>query len=142
MHKQRIAVLVAAGAGALATFMPWINAPIVGSIPGSAGDGWFTFVFFVIVGICAAVGARAEAMTKGVALSVVGAGALTVFFGAWKIVDFRARMADVGSDNIIARAISESVSIGFGLYLVVLAGIAVVALAFALRAASPAAAGG
>ena len=48
MNKQRIGILIAAGLGMLATFMPWLKAPVVGTINGAEwkGDGWITFFLF------------------------------------------------------------------------------------------------
>ena len=48
MNKQRLAILIVAGLGALATFMPWVKAPIVGTINGTKGDGWITLVLFAV----------------------------------------------------------------------------------------------
>lgn len=48
MNKQRLAILILAGLGALATFMPWVKAPIVGTINGTKGDGWITLALFAV----------------------------------------------------------------------------------------------
>ena len=41
MHKQRMALMLAAAAGIVATFLPW--ATVMGmTINGTVGDGWIT----------------------------------------------------------------------------------------------------
>src|SRR5690606_11829727 len=44
--RQRTALAITAAAGMLATFLPWVKAPIIGSIDGTAGDGWITLALF------------------------------------------------------------------------------------------------
>ena len=48
MNKQRIGILIVAVIGMLATFMPWIKIPIVGTIMGTEEEGWITFILFAI----------------------------------------------------------------------------------------------
>jgi hypothetical protein len=45
-HKQRLAILMAAGLGMVATFLPWWYVPIIGAISGTKGDGWLTLALF------------------------------------------------------------------------------------------------
>lgn len=48
MHNQRFAIVVAAGVGMLATFLPWFYVPIIGSVSGTTGAaGWITLVLFI-----------------------------------------------------------------------------------------------
>lgn len=133
MHKQRIAIVAIAAAGAAATFMPWLSAPLIGYVNGSAGDGWITFALFLISLVLGAVGAREAPLARGHLVAAVVPGALAGLFGIWKMVAITSTKTDVG-DNPFAQAMVEAVSVQFGLYLVVLAGLALPVAAVMLRA--------
>ena len=47
MHKQRLAIVIAAALGIVATFLPWVNIAFLGSVTGTNGDGWFTLILFI-----------------------------------------------------------------------------------------------
>ncbi len=117
MHKQRIALLIACGIGIIATFLPWVNAPFIGSVSGSAGDGWFSFTFFTIAGIICLFGNRANMIKKGQVIAVIFFALLSVALGIWKLIDIS---SIIGRDNIF----SASVTPGIGLFAIILAGIA------------------
>src|SRR5262245_51919104 len=123
MHAQRVGVSLSAGAGMLSTFLPWVSLPLVGSIAGTKGDGWFSFGFCVVALLAALGGDRSCAMGAGSALLAMVMGALSAALGVWKIVDLHSAISD---DNPFARA----ASIGPGLYLLVIAGFALILLPF------------
>lgn len=131
MHKQRTLVAIAAGIGMLATFLPWAHMPIVGSINGTAGDGWITFGLFAIALAITLAGARQVALSKALRFAALAPAALAGILGLWKIVDFHSKMGALANDdNPFAAAMAKAVGVDIGLYLVVVAGIAVSALAF------------
>ncbi|MCZ2222306.1 MAG: hypothetical protein LC122_01555 [Chitinophagales bacterium] len=134
MHKQRIAILIVAGIGALGTFLPWVHAPIVGSVPGSSGsDGWITFILFVItIGLCF-VGNRTKTLKLGFLVGAIVPSLLASIIAIIKIIDFNSKMSSADVDNPFAKAITQTVGIGIGLYLIVLAGIAVLVLGIILK---------
>lgn len=125
MNKERMIISIVSALGMLATFMPWINAPIVGSINGSQGDGWITFIIFAIPLLISLRGDTTKKIENryfvefGVSVPCVLAG----LFGIWKIVNINSIMSNL-SGNPFANSLSMSVSIGFGLYVVVIAGFA------------------
>ena len=127
MHKQRLGILIAAAAGMLGSFLPWVSVPFLGSISGIRGsDGWINLVIFAIPLIMALIGNK-ESILDGTKLYVaVLFGAIGAGMGIWKIVD-------VGSIIGEAGGLGKAISVGFGLYLIVLAGIAVVVLGFVLK---------
>jgi hypothetical protein len=129
MHKQRIAILIAASIGALGTFLPWVHAPIVGTVPGSSGsDGWITFILFALsIGLCF-VGNRKETLKVGFLVGSMVPSLLASIIALIKIIDFNSKMSSAVVDNPFAKAITQTVGIGIGLYLIVLAGIAVLVL--------------
>jgi len=52
--------------------------------------------------------------------------------GILKIVEFKSKMSDIG-DNPFAEALKSTVAIDYGLYLMVVAGLVLPVLAFAIR---------
>ena len=130
MNSQRRNVLLVAVAGMAATFMPWLSAPIVGSVPGSKGDGWITFALFLVGLICSLLGDKTKPLLGGGRTGSVITAGLAGLIGIWKIVDINTMDAgdfpDPGNPfaEVLARAMVQSFSIEYGLYLVVLAGIA------------------
>lgn len=131
MHKQRLGIIAAGAVGMLATFLPWIQAPIIGSVLGSAHAGWFTFGFFLVSSILGLLGDHDKSLGgKTFWGSVVLAGCATCF-GIWKIIDVNGLKGP--SDDPFAAAVANAIQVGIGLYLVVISGVAVVTLAFVLR---------
>lgn len=131
MHKQRLFIAIAAGIGMLATFLPWMHAPIVGSINGTAGDGWITFGLFAIALIIALVGAKASALSNKLVVAALVPPALAGLIGLWKIIDFHNKMGALANDdNPFAAVMAQAVGVDIGLYLVVIAGIAIPPIAF------------
>ena len=124
-NKQRLVILISAALGMIATFLPWVNAPILGSIAGTKGDGWFTFVLYLIPLVIALIGKQIEPIKAPIIYTAVIPSVIASIVGIWKIKDFNSVMGETDSSNSISEAINASTSIGFGLYLVVLAGIGV-----------------
>jgi hypothetical protein len=135
VHVQRTWVGLAAAAGMLATFLPWINAPFLGSVAGTAGDGWITLVMFLVVLLLVLVGDRTAPVTKpiAVATSVLGVGGAGI--GIWKIASL-ASLATADPTNPFAAALASAVTPGIGLFTLIGAGAAVTALTWWLRARS------
>ncbi len=137
-HKQRLAILIAAGLGMVATFLPWVHAPIIGAVAGTRGDGWITLVLFAPAMIAALIGSTSLPLTGAQRLAVVLPAGIAGLIGVWKIIDFNIRMAQLQDDSPFAAALSLSVDIGIGLYLLVVAGgtVPIVAWVLANRRAS------
>lgn len=131
-NKQRLALIGVSALGMLCTFLPWISVPLVGSINGTKGDGWFTFLFFGVSLALSFLGEKSEEIegTKFWASSLFAllSGGLAIY----KIIDFNSKMSDL-SENPFAQALSATVSVEFGLYLLALAGLAYPILGFVLR---------
>lgn len=130
MHKQRVAMVSAAGAGMLGTFLPWIHVPFLGSIAGSAGDGWITFALYLLALVLALLGDRGAPRSGGPLLGALAAGLLASAIGLWKIVDVKLSMS--GDPNPMAQMIASAASIGIGLYVVIAAGVVLAVLALRL----------
>jgi len=132
-HKQRLGILTAAGFGMLGTFLPWVHVPILGSISGTRGDGWITLLLFVPAVVLSLGGDRSTPLVAGRRAGAVISAGLAGLIGVWKIIDFHGIMADVPKDNPFAEALSMSVQIGAGLYLLIAAGAALGVVAWAME---------
>jgi len=153
-HKQRRGIMIAASLGIIATFLPWVhapfigsvtgttvrivsrvvlfNAPFIGSVTGTTGDGWITLVLFLPSLIIALCGDSRTAIRGGKRLGLAIPAALAAMLGIWTIVRIQQRKLEISDDNPLANAMSASIQIGFGLYLLVAAGVAVAAVAWLL----------
>lgn len=120
MHKQRLAVIVAAAVGMVATFLPWAKVSMFGisiSVKGSEGDGWITFVLFAVAGVLAFLGDdRNQPIDAGKVKGVAGVGAAITLFMLWELIF----------------SIKFSYS-SIGVYLALLAGLAVLAVPFVIK---------
>lgn len=132
MNKQRLAILIVAGLGALATFLPWVKAPIVGTINGTKGDGWITFVLFAVPLIISLLKDKTTALKGGLLYGAIIPSILAGIFGIFKIMDLNSIISE-REDSPFARMLSAGISIEFGLYLVVLAGLLLPILAFVVK---------
>lgn len=142
-HIQRAAFGVAAILGALTTFMPWASAPIVGTIYGTAGDGWFTLILFIPAIVIAALGDRQLPIEGWKRFAVSIPAGVASIIGVWKITSFYSQMSRMRAEaagnpfgEAIANMASVSTRVRFGLYLLVLTGIAVAAAVFVLKGKS------
>lgn len=132
-------MLNAAVFGMLATFLPWVKVPLVGDISGTDGsDGWITFGLYLIPFIIVLIGDKTQRIkTKSVKffLAIVPA-LLATAIGIYKIVDILSVLidnVDSDDDNPFSQVFASGFSIEAGLYLVVLSGIVLTILAFAIK---------
>ncbi len=133
MHKQKIGILITAGVGAFATFLPWVHAPIIGSVPGSSGDGWITFILFgIAAGLCF-IGKKTISIKNILLIIIMISSGLAAAVGLYKIIDFKSKMSGVDTDNPFVEALTQTAGIGVGLYLVVIAGISVIIIGILLK---------
>lgn len=129
VSPQRWALIIAAAAGMLGTFLPWLNVPIRGAITGTEGDGWITLGFFAFSLLITLTGAPGIGRRICIGL----AGAIASAIGVHDAANVFARKAEMASEGgRLGEAIANSVSIGAGLYLVIIAGL-VVALGALVR---------
>ena len=132
LHRQRFGIAVAAGLGMLATFLPWVHAPIVGSIAGTAGDGWITLALFVPALVLALRGAKATPLLGNPRLGAVIPAGLAALLGVSKLGNLSSSKSGVDPSNPFAKALTAAVQPGIGLYLLVLSGVALVVVAWLL----------
>lgn len=133
MHTQRLAVMIIAAIGMLTTFMPWVNAPIIGGIDGTHGDGWITMALFAIPAIICLINDKTKPLAGNMLYAAVVPALIAEAIAIWKIVDFKASMENLGNDNPFGEMLGATVSIGFGLYLLILSAIALPVAAFLMK---------
>ncbi len=129
---QQIAIFLCAVVGMMGTFMPWVTVPILGSVPGSEGSaGWISFGFFTVALIFAftPTEVRMWAMIPGL---------LAGGMAGWKILDFtlnkQQAARELENDPFgLGRAMLQSVHLGAGLYIILLAGSCLAVLAVVLK---------
>ncbi len=109
MEKKRKFIFIIAVVGMIGTFLPWASA-FGFTVSGTSGsDGWITFVLFAIGGAIAFFsGEKTEAIKKKISTAVWVPAALAAVIALLKI--FKSRPAGL--------------SIGIGLYLIAIAGLA------------------
>lgn len=129
MNKQRLTVLIITGIGALATFMPWVKAPIVGSMSGVQGVGWITLALFTFAFLLTLLNDWTKKIKGTVLLMTVIPAIAAAAIGIQQIISLSTQSSGSKTDYF-TKAIESSVSIDFGLYLLVIAGIATPILAF------------
>lgn len=139
-HIQRAVLGASAILGALTTFMPWLTAPVVGTVYGTAGDGWITLVLFVPALVFTWLGDRLRPIGGWQRFAAAIPPAMAAVLGVWKIVDFNLRLSRMESemaDNPFGAAMAKMASVSmqtrFGLYLLVLTGAACAAAVFLLK---------
>lgn len=132
ISAPRVTLAIAASVGAAGTFLPWLRMPIMGTIDGTAGDGWFTFVGFLVV-LAMAISPSPMVplrLVRRVIALAFAAGCTAL--GVWKINSLHGIKSDGMMNGGMEAAMMSATSIGIGLWLVVIAGAvcAVVAIGF------------
>jgi hypothetical protein len=126
MNKQRIIILIAAGIGAISTFLPWRE--VIGiSVNGTAGgDGWVTLVLFGLVILTALTGKKEEILGWIHSIFIFIMSLIAAIVGAFDLASLNSTIDNLGSDsNIFTQGVASTAQVGIGLYLVLFAGIVV-----------------
>ena len=113
-NKQRLFIVIAAGIGVIATFLPWASF-IFGSVSGLQTYGWLSMLLYAGAGAIAFLGEKELAVEKSKMMIVVILGGAGALFSLIKIIQ-------IFSTNML--------SAGFGVYLSLLAGLALVGIYF------------
>ena len=108
MEKKRKFILIIAVVGMIGTFLPWASIAGFVTVSGTEGDGWITFALFAIGGAIAFFsGQKTEALKKKIMTAV------------WVPAAIAAIIALI---NVFK--LSHGFSAGFGIWLVIIAGLA------------------
>ena len=119
MHAQRVGVAVAAAAGMLSAFLPWVTFGPMSAAGTDGTDGWIVLGVFAVPFLMAIAGGS----VVGRVLSAI-AGVLGLACGVFKIVQLSQAKSEL-RDNPFAGAISP----GIGLFVMIIAGLVVIVFA-------------
>lgn len=131
-NNQRFALLSAAIIGLLSTFMPWVHISSVRTIYGFENAGLFTFFLFLVPVIIILSHKKAKPIGKGLLLISVIPSIIAGFIGIQRFVQFSSLISNM-SENAFTLRISDSMTIGIGLYLVIIIGFVLPFLAFLIK---------
>ena len=122
MSKQKFVVFILAIIGMIATFLPWYEVNLYGSIAGYQSAGWFTFIMFAVAFLFALRGRLKENM--GVGWVYVGSGfsLAAAFVVLWRIINIYLDKEGAVT-TLTGEMMAEEVRILYGAYQVVIAGI-------------------
>lgn len=120
MHKQRLFIVIASAIGIISAFLPWARMSMFGmSVSASGidgGDGWLSLALFAAAGgITFATGDKMGVLDGTMKKAVGGIGAGVTLFMIIELLRVGLGMAS------------------FGVYFSILAGVAVMALPFAIQ---------
>jgi type IV pilus assembly protein PilA len=152
MNKQRIALIVASVIGMLAVFMPWITIPFNNKLNGlNVGEGnvgYFALLFFAVSLLIALIGDKTKLLVTKTKYIAASAGLISVTIVGSYIISFQKKVGDIGNAGApcelnalgnafgmgnafskmtqgVTQAVAASVSIEFGVFLLIISGIAV-----------------
>jgi hypothetical protein len=144
VHKQRIWIASLAGFGLLTPFLPWANLMGLIGISGTeVGQGWLVFPVFAIAAVLALTGPRAYALDNGRRGGIAVMGVAAMGFGIWKIIEIHKGTIEVAGEigrelkkqgdaaegigkGVMKMFGGELLTMGFGVFCVVGAGLALV----------------
>lgn len=137
MSKQRLAILITSALGILSIFMPWITIPILGSMDGTKVKfGWMVLALFIVVLISSLLGNRNKSMRGGIFLLAVVPGILAAMAAILQLVIIiLGKFVDTGDP--LQKAMAPVINGGFGIYLAILAALAIPIFAFIFRDPKP-----
>lgn len=123
MNKQRKFILIAAGVGIIAMFLPWIKISIfgfsAGGVNGMRDWGILVFISFVAAGAMSLLGDQTQALSKT----------------NWMIALIAGALATLITVVFFLRAMDAISFISYGFYLALIASIAVLYFTYAYRSA-------
>ena len=120
MHASRIALGVTAVLGMICTFLPWASIPFFGSVDGTHGDGWISFGVCAVAGLLSLVGERRSALPTGAVVGSALCGVAASLIGLVDLINLKDRLAEA--------ELGGFVSVGPGLYVLIVTGVAIVVL--------------
>ena len=122
MHKHRIFIIAASAVAILGSFLPWASASAgsLGSmtVSGTQGDGWLIIFLAIVSIVLSCLKNYEKPMEKPFAIGVIVIGAIQTIISIIDVININKYAVNFGGFGI---------SLGFGLILCLLAGIATVA---------------
>lgn len=127
LNKQRKLILIASAAGIISIFLPWFSAGAFGfsvHINGFHGWGVLAFICFMGAAIISLVGDQNSALDKETWFAAILCGALVLISVIITLISSASNSADFGF---------ASAGLGFGIWISLVSGIAIVLSAWMFR---------
>ena len=125
MNIQKLIILISALLGGLSILLPWFDLPVVGNIDGiKVENSWIGAILYALCLPPVLTGNKMQRLTSG-SRWVRFAGIAASIFGAYHWYNYKNGIREMGDDNFVARAISDTVSIQYGLILFIAAGLVI-----------------
>jgi len=134
LYPQRIWIVALAGVGMLSAVLPWVQAPMIGSVSGMDGsDGWVVIAVFGIALLFGLVGNRAAPLGFGARIGTALFGGGGAALAIWKISLVNDMEESVDGGSRLEQAFASRISVGVGLWLMAIAGALLVGTALTSR---------
>lgn len=138
MNKQRIAILIACCIGSLASLMNWQDYFLTSTSGVELGYGWFTLGLFSIGGVICLVSNKTKQLTTIEILATIIPAIMATGIAAFAYVKLQNTPAPIKKTELdfiveLAKSYMSKTTLGVGLYITIVAGVAVPVLAFALK---------
>lgn len=123
MHIQKIVVLISVIVGCLSLLLPWFQLPVAGNVDGiKVSYSWVGAALYAICLLPILAGNKLSRISAGDRWIKI-AGLSGALYGFFKWYAYKDDIEGMGDGNFVARAISDSVSIQYGLVLFIAAGL-------------------
>jgi len=103
VHPSRIAIIAGAGLGGVSLLVPFLSAPLLGTIGGVEADAWPAVFLLLIPAATALVGDRREGFGLMAALATAACAAAAAIFAAAKAVDTLIAARDIRANGVAAQ---------------------------------------
>ncbi len=123
MNKQRIIIIIFCIIGVISTFLPWMKAPIIGTINGTTGDGWITFTLFLATIVFCLLDDKNKSPNGILLYATISAPLIAAMIGVYNILDVQSAIEDL-EDNFLANLFGVEITIKYGLFVLVCSGLA------------------
>jgi len=137
MNKQRLAILIIAGLGISATFMTWYDDSIFGSMSGTecGSSGRNNFILFLVPLIISLLNDKTKPLNGGLLYCAIIPSIIAGIIGIFYIIDIKYIIYVYTHNGHLPQVVQPffTQSVGFGLYLVALAGITLPVAAFLVK---------
>ncbi|MBN2571990.1 MAG: hypothetical protein JXA68_07670 [Ignavibacteriales bacterium] len=140
MNKQKLVIIIIAALGVVSTFLPWATVKLYASISingTNGGDGWITLGLFAIAGTLSLIGDRKRPLNGTYKIITMVAGLVAAVVGILNIVNMRSKLSEISNQNFFGDQLKDMVSTGFGLWLIVICGLALAIVIYLMREKKP-----
>ena len=134
MNKQRLVILILSIIGILAVFMPWVHLPFVGHANGTVGlTGWIIIALFGLTTLFCLSSDKTTRFEGKYFYTTLGSCGINIIIALWQIVSINEMESSLSAKNSLGKVFASSVSIGFGLYVIILVSIAIPIVGYMIK---------